>query len=297
VFGHLSVQKAWTSLFSLGAPLNAWRAELAADRFSRVCAENGIPCRVLGRPAVTQAMGPQPQGNVWAILRDCAQTEQGLVFEPRDCFGLGFRTRESMSFQSEAVTLDFAASNLPGDLQPADDDAGFLNDVTGSTADGTSWREVLDDGSANSVSEPKDGGRGRYAGKVPFPLNVASTGALPAAVQFYLARVSVDEPRYRNVAMDLGIPGAPAGDIARLRPGDLVKITNVPGIYQSGDIRQLATGFTEAFGPGRRIALDCVPYSPYAPGGVSPAGAAEILDTEDVQVLDTEDAQILDTGA
>jgi hypothetical protein len=264
VFGHLSVQKAWTSMFTLGQPLNAWRNELAADRFARVCAENGITCRILGRPDVTQAMGPQPRGSLWTVLRDCAQTEQGIVYETRDCFGLGLRTREALGAQSPAVVLDFSASSLQGDLQPADDDSGFLNDVTGSDAGGTSWRAVLDDGSANSVSEPEAGGRGRYAGSVPFPLNVADPGELQPAVAFYLSRVSVNEPRYRNVVMDLGIPGAPTADIARLRPGDLVKITNVPGIYQDSDIQQLAMGFTEAFGPGRRVTCDCIPFSPYA---------------------------------
>lgn len=262
VFGHLSVQKAWTSMFSLGAPLNAWRTELAADRFARVCAEQGIPCRILGRPATTQAMGPQPRGSAWTILRDCEQTEQGIVFEPRDCFGLGLRTRESMAAQS-GVTLSFSAANLQGDLQPADDDQGFLNDVTGSMPDGTSWREVLDDGSAKSVSEPKDGGMGRYAGAVPFSINIADASGLGSNVAFYLGRTSVNAARYRNVVMDLGIPGAPAADIARLRPGDTVSVPSPPGIYQTADISQLAMGWTETFGPGRRITWDCVPASPY----------------------------------
>lgn len=264
VIGHVTVQKAWTTLFALGAPLNAWRGEFAADRFSRVCAENGITCRILGRPFVTQAMGPQPRGSEWKILLDCAQTEQGLVFEPRDCFGLAFRTRESLGAQSAAVTFDFSAPNLRGDVQPADDDTGFLNDVTGQMPDGTTWREVLNDGSAKSVSEPKAGGAGTYAGSVPFPLNVADASELPAAVAFYLGRVSVDAPRYRNVTGDFGIDGAPVAAIARLRPGDLVAATSVPAVYQSGDISQLALSATEVLSTGRKITWDCVPSSPFA---------------------------------
>jgi hypothetical protein len=293
VFGHLSVQKAWASLFTLGQPLNAWRREPAADRFYRVCSEQGIPCRILGRPSTTQVMGPQPRGSAWTILRDCQQTEQGLIFEPRDVFGLALRTRESMGAQQAAVTLSFATANLRGDLQPADDDQGFLNDVTGAMADGTSWRQVLDDGSANSVSEPEDGGRGRYAGSIPFAVNVDDPSELSGNVAFYLRRVNVDEPRYRNVALDFGIDGAPAADFARLRPGDLVVITDVPGIYQTADIEQLWTGWTEAFGPGRVITGDCLPASPYG----APAGAGPVLDTDGDDILDTDGNQILDTGA
>lgn len=54
VVGHVSVQKAWASMFTLGTPLNAYSGELAADRFYRVCTEQGIACRILGRPSVTQ---------------------------------------------------------------------------------------------------------------------------------------------------------------------------------------------------------------------------------------------------
>jgi hypothetical protein len=265
VLGHASVQKAWVTLFSLGSPLNAWRGELAATRFARICAENGIPCRIAGRPATTQQMGPQPRGSVWTVLRDCAQTEQGLLYEPLwACNGVGLRTRESLgSEQPDMVTLDFSASNLPGNLSPADDDQGFLNDVTGQMATGETWREVLDDGSAKSVSEPEAGGAGRYAGSVPFPINVADASMLQSNVAFYLGRSSVDEARYRQVAADCGIPGAPAAAIARLRPGDRVKLVNVPAAYQTDDIRQLVTGATEVLGPGRKITWDCVPASPY----------------------------------
>lgn len=264
VVGHLSVQKSWATLFALGQPLNAWRTELAANRFARVCAEQGINCRILGRPSVTQAMGAQPRGSAWTILRDCAQTEQGLIFEPADVFGVAFRTRESMGSQSAGLTLDFSASNLRGDLQALDGDDGLLNDVTASMPDGTTWRSVLNDGSARSVSEPEDGGAGTYAGSPPFTLNLADANQLQAATERYLAIHSVDEPRFSNIVGNFGIPGAPAASMARLRPGDLIVITTVPDLYQSADIRQLVTGATEAFGPGRAITWDAVPASPYS---------------------------------
>lgn len=264
VLGHLWLQKTWDSLFDLGQPLNAWRGELAADRFARVCSEQGIAWRIMGRPVTSQAMGPQPRGNTWAVLQDCGATELGLLYEPRDCFGLGFRTFESLGVQAAGVTLSFASANLRGDLQPADDDSQLVNDVLATMPDGTQFRVTLDDGSPKSVSEPKDGGSGRYAGSPPQPFNLASSGSLGFMAGRYLALHTVDEQRYRNVVMDLGIPGAPYADIARLRPGDLIKITDVPGIYQTDDIEALAMFATEALGPGRRITCDTVPQSPYS---------------------------------
>lgn len=262
VVGHAQVQKAWTSMFTLGAPLNAYSGELAAARFARVCAEQGIPCRVLGWPNVTQPMGYQPRGSAWTILRDCAQTEQGIIFEPADMFGLCLRTRRALGSQAAQLTLDFSAANLPGDLQPADDDQGFANDVTVSMPDGTAYRVTLDDGSATSVSEPPTG-RGRYASQPPFTFNLASAVPLSGSAALYLAIHSVNEPRYRNVTADFGMPGLSVSDAARLRKGDLITIVNVPAVYQSGDVSQLAWGATEAFGPGRKISWDCVPWSPY----------------------------------
>ena len=262
VVGHLSAQKAVTTIFEFGAPLNAYTGEFAADRFARICAQEGIACRILGAPWSTQVMGAQPRGSAWTVLKDCAQTEQGIIYEPRDVFGVGFRTKAALGVQAAALTLDFSAANLPGDLQPQDDDQGFYNDVTASMPDGTAYRAVLDDGSASSVSEPP-AGRGRYASQPPFTFNLASSSQLAAATALYLAVHSVNEARYRNVTADFGIPGLDAAAAARLRPGDLIILTNVPGIYQSGDISQLAWGATETFGPGRAISWDCVPASPY----------------------------------
>lgn len=264
VIGHAAVQKAWVSMgdASIWQPLNAWRNELAADRFYRICTELGIPCRILGRPSVTQAMGPQPRGSEWTILKDCANTEQGIIFEPSDVFGVCLRTREALGTQAPALTLDFAAANLPGDLQPADDDQGFYNDITASMPDGTAYRVALDDGSPTSVSEPPVG-RGRYASQPPFQFNLASSSQLPDAATLYLKIHSADEARYRNVTADFGIPGLPVAGAARLRRGDLIVITNVPAAYQTVDIQALAWGATETFGPGRKITWDTVPASPY----------------------------------
>lgn len=323
VIGHVSVQKAVTTIFEFGQPLNAWRGERAAPRFARMCADNGIPCRILGSPAQTQPMGPQPRGSLWQVLRDCAWTEQGIPFEPADSFSLGLRTRASMTGQLPAVTLSFDERNLPGSMQAADDDAGLLNDITASMPDGTQVRVVLDDGSPRSVSAA-----GHYVGQPPMPFNTADADGLANVAAFYLTTTAVDEAKYRQVAAHFGVPGAPARDMALTRPGDLI-VLEVPApasaltdgsgdmildgsgapltdgstpageaaqAYQTGDIRQLWTGATTVLGPGRAVTWDCVPASPWHPVDLSTVTGA-ILDTFGGELLDTDGNPILDTGA
>ena len=191
--------------------------------------------------------------------------------------------------------------------------------------DGTQVRVVLNDGSPRSVSEPPVGA-GRYAGQPALPFNTSDASGLAGVAEFYLSTTSVDEARYRQVTADFGAPGAPAADIARLRPGDLLMIevppvsdvlldttgdpvTDTTGelvrdgsspekepgqLYQTADILQLVTGATEALGPGRSITWDCTPASPFSPA-VGSAGLAGIGDTDGDVIADTDGNAILDT--
>jgi hypothetical protein len=262
VVGMISLQTAWESMADLGNALNAYTGETAAARFRRICGNEGIACRIIGPDAGSAAMGPQPAGSVQQVIADCAAADGGILFEPRTALGVGLRTKASMLSQPAAVTLSFAAADLPGSFQDIDDDSSLINDVTATMADGTSYRAQLNDGSAKSVSEPEDGGAGDYATTVN--LNLAADSQLAAAAEWYVAVRSPDDARYSGVVADFGIPGAPVSDIARLRPGDLVVIEDPPDTYQSADIEQLQMGATETFGPGRQIAWDCIPASPWA---------------------------------
>lgn len=278
VAGHAFAQSAWTDMADLAQPLNAWRNELAAARFARVSAENSVGCRIIGSPGVTVAMGPQPEGTLWQVYKDIAWAEQGLLYEPREVLGIGLRTRASMIGQPPAATFSFAAANLPGSMLAADDDTDLINDLTAKLPDGTTYRVELNDWSANSVSELPVG-RGRYAANAPLPFNVAEPSLLPDRAAWYLRVCTTDAARYRQVGADFGMPGAPTEAMARLRHGDRITITDVPAVYQTADIEQIATGTTEAFGPGRAPLWDCIPYLPYstpAPsgtGGISGGGS------------------------
>lgn len=270
--GHISVQADWETMYNLQPPLDGYRGERSGTRFLRLCQENGYPARVYGAPELTQQMGVQPAGTFYDLLQEIPDADLGIMYEPRDTFALGYRTAASMYNQGSAATLSYDESDLPGDLAPADDDQNLVNDLTVSLPDGTSVR-VMEDDPALSTSTVN---AGTYQNTATANLASGDGQLLDNAGQ-RLASSSADESRVRQVTADFGIPGAPAADLARVRPGDLIAVQAPPSLLQTGDIRQLATGATEVLGPGRAITWDCVPASPwdvavYPPETPPPAG-------------------------
>lgn len=264
VAGHLSVQSAaldgsgnLPDLWILKDALIAYAGEAAGTRFARVCAENGYDSRILGIPSLTQPMGPQPVDTFQAILQDIVQADQGLLYEARGALALGYRTLASMYNQAPAAALSFAAANLPGKLQAADDDTDLINDWTASQPSGASARVTLDDPAVQTSTASA----GPYQGTAT--ANVATAGALQDAAGAMLARTAADEARVRQVQADAGIPGAPAAGLAKVRPGDLITLTGPPPAVQTADIRAIVTGAEELLGPGRRWTWDCQPASAY----------------------------------
>ena len=130
VAGHVSVQPVWDTLYNLSPPLNAWSGEYAGIRFARLCAEEGIGYRIYGAPADTVAMGTQAPKTADALLQECEDADKGLIFEPRQAYALGYRTRASMFNQAPTVTLSYSAAQLAEPMEPTDDDRLIANDVT-----------------------------------------------------------------------------------------------------------------------------------------------------------------------
>jgi Putative Ig domain len=276
--GHISAQSEWTSLFSLADPLNAWQGETAGNRFTRLCSENGIAPRVWGFPDTTVAMGPQTPESLINLLEECEAgdtgADRGLIYEPRTCVGLGYRTLASMCNQAPAVTLDYGQAQLAGSLEPTDDDQLTVNDITvtrgaGDFSGGT-YQVQLDDGSDMSISNPP-AGIGDYAQQ--YTINLASDSQLPDVAGWMLHVSTTDLERYPVVMADLSRSEVAdlMYNIADTGIGDFVDIDDTEGfigntdfVLPPGDIRQLALGCTEQLGGFFwKIAWNCVPEQPY----------------------------------
>lgn len=283
IFGHLSVQGAWASLFNLGQPLNAWQGEAAGDRFARLAAENGWQARVYGAPDTTAAMGPQGIDTLGNLLQEVETADRGLIYEPRQCLALGYRTLASMLNQSPAVTLSYTASEPGGadgnpsdsGLDPTYDDLLTRNDWTltrgnsgTSSVTGATVQVQLDDGSAMSISAPTASppGVGDYADTKT--VNVQADSQLNDVAGWMVHVGTVDEARWPQIPVNLArseiIGNSLYYPVADADVGDCVQVTSVPDVVLFDPVKQLVYGTTEALGGMHHvIAWNEVPESPY----------------------------------
>jgi hypothetical protein len=306
--GHLSVQSQITSLFELRDQLNAWIGETAGRRIARLCAEEGVACVLRGDADQTTVMGAQYPGALLDLIGEAADTDGGILFEPRELLGLAYRTRESLYNQDAAAELDYAGGHLAPPLEPTDDDQQVRNDVTVSRVNGSSARAVLESGPL-SIQAPPDG-VGRYDEQLD--INPRYDAALPDQAGWRLHLGTVDETRYPLVTVNLGKLLAAGEDdmvaaVVRLDVGDRLTIDNPPEWLPPGQISQLAVGFAEEIEQfGWYVTANCVPASPYQVAAYDVAGrygphstvTAEALDSTETNVdITTPVGPLWDTAA
>jgi hypothetical protein len=244
VAGHVSVQPVWDSLFNLGAPLNAWSGEKAGIRFARLCTEENIPCRIYGAPADTVAMGTQTSKDVPSLLQECEDADKGLIYEPRQAFGIGYRTRASMFNQAPAVALSYSAAQLAEPMEPTDDDRLIANDVTVMrSSGGSSARQSLTSGALSTQAPPN--GVGPYQ-QTP-TVNLATDSQLADQAGWLVWLGTVDDLRYPVLSANLASPKAANVyyQLQDLDIGDRIVVGSTPSWLPPDGISQIVQGQTE----------------------------------------------------
>lgn len=263
--GHLSVQTTVTSLFELADQLNAWRGETAGRRIERLCREEGVPLTIRGDALATSVMGPQAPATLLDLLDECAETDAGILYEPRDRLGICYRTRESLYNQTPRAELDYAAGHISPPLEPTDDDTDVRNDITVTRQGGSSARAVLDTGPL-SVADPPDG-IGRY--DTSFTVNSRYDVFLSDHASWRLHVRTVDEARWPVVTWDLSRllavgEVALAETLAELDVGDRITIEHLPEWLPPEDIDVLTVGMAEFLAQfDWVISANCTPARPY----------------------------------
>jgi hypothetical protein len=241
-----------------------YSGETAGDRLVRIASLSAIPLTISGDAADTMPMGVQYTEPRLSQLRDAENADMGILGEPRDRFGLQYRTRVSMVGQTPALTLDYSAGHLVPPFEPTDDDQLTRNDVTASRRGGDSYRYRQLTGRM-SVLEPPDG-VGAYADETE--VNV-QTDALLAGVATWLVNLgTVDQARYPFLTVDLGNLVAAGLDAAAraVKFGDLVVVTGMESLGVYDDVRLLILGGHETVSDGgykHTIAWNCAPYQGY----------------------------------
>ena len=238
-------------IVTAGAPIGwlagadtAWVGETAAHRFYRLCREEHICQLVIGDPKLatgirgdpmySTTMGPQLPLPLVDLLRECADTDTGMLFERRDCEGLAFRTGHSLHNQETSITFDAAERGLDAPFEPISDDQRLRNDVTANRPNGSSHREI----DQASIDE-----EGLYDTSVD--VNVADDTQLPDHAGWRLHLGTWPEMRHPAIATDLGeTPAARIDEWLRTDLGDKVSATNLPRQVDE-QVDQIIEGYTE----------------------------------------------------
>jgi len=293
--GHIVVQYAYEPLSDVYNAIIGYQGEYAGERFQRLCNEQGIPFEFVGNITDTPAMGPQPDDTLLNVLQQVEDLDQGLLFEPLDQFGLGYRTYVSLTNQAPAVVADYSQGQLSQVLVPTEDDQLTRNYVTvtrsyipvskSSQASpvrgigkfypalakivagiGSSYTAMQTTGPLSTQDPPNGVGQYTYS----ITINCENDSQLVAVANIILALGTVDDYRYPTITFDLtrteSIPIF--GALTALRIGDHLQVVNPPSFLTPNTIDQLAYGFTLDISAFQyQMALNCVPESPYEVGG------------------------------
>lgn len=212
------------------------------------------------------AMGPQPDDKLINILQQVENVDQGLIIEPRDFFGLRYRTRTTLQNQAAGLTLDYSLSQIAAGIQPVFDESLVRNSVTATKRNGSTVNRQLTSG-ALSVQLPPNG-----IGEYPYTLigNFYSDSQVVNACVWALTVGTVNDFRYTDIPLDMTRPEMASlfTSAGNLDDGDLVSIINAPSFLPSSSISQLAYSLDEKFNAYKwSIDVTGVPASEYSGSG------------------------------
>lgn len=240
----------------------AWQGESAGQRIKRLCLENDIPFFQIASVDETVLMGKQGIATVLELLREAAEVDMGILYEPRDQYGLEYRTRKTLNNQPAVITASYSSNQLM-EFEPVEDDDATLNDVTVIRRGGGSYRAVDETGPL-SVLQPPDG-IGIYDTELTLSLYADTQVADQAAWRLHLG--TIDEARFPVIGFDTTSPSFLASSalmfsILQLDIGDRLVVSGAPSWMPPDDVQQLAQGFTEYLANfERRIRVNCSPAS------------------------------------
>lgn len=266
VFGVTTVADNLQSYEALHS-FEGYVGETAAARFQRLCDEAGLARTVIGTVNFTWPMGAQKSDTFLDLLKEIADTEDGLIFDTPGSIGLTFRTRLSLYNQTPKMALTYPTDIAPPFQELIDDD-GIYNRVTVKQRDGGEAVASLDAGALSTLPPPN--GVGEY--KKTIDVNVSSESDLPQLAGWWLSRGTAQGigGRYAKVTLDLdGNPGliTAANTVSE---GDRITIAG----REPRIIGLLVLGIGEVIETHRRmLVFTCIPDTVFNPGIYDDAAA------------------------
>lgn len=270
--GHITVMNNLGGFVNSVDCVMGYAGESPATRFRRILQEEGLTDYIIGVSDVR--MGIQKSRTLVELLKEAADSDQGIFYEPRQSNGLGLMTREATYNRQIDLELDYSNYELSGDLWPEDDDSHTQNDVTVTREGGSSSRVSKDSGPLSVLSPPN--GVGRYDTNTTLSLHRDFNCEDHAGWLVHLG--TVDEARYPKLSVNLENPRFSASSdltekALNLDIGWRLGVTNLPDWLPPEDLSLLVVGYTEKFDQfTHAIQYVCSPYSPYVIGVVEEKG-------------------------
>jgi hypothetical protein len=217
------------------AALAGYSGEMAHERVERLCREERIPVTVTA--TTSQAMGPQGTATTVALLRECATTDFGLLYEPSDAAGLAYLSSTERYNQAAAITLQYDQGHVSPPWDPTDDDRDTRNDVTASRRDGSSAR-VTDEASIAAIGVYDD----------TLSVSAASDEQLGNIAGWAVNLGTIDELRWPAVKPNFLDHPSLIDDWMAADLGSQLHVTGHPSPLAPDEIQQIIEGYDETFG-------------------------------------------------
>lgn len=263
--GHLILAKTNTALFlaTFDAGMRGYAGEKVGARMTRLATQGGVPITVVDHPTYKPTeMGVQPDGSFLDVLRATEKADVGGIL--RDALNLPgelvYITRTARYNDNRPLlTLNYASGHVTF-AEPTDDDQTLRNDVTANRIDGSSARAELTSGPLSTADYPNGVGPYRYEDSYA----TYQDTQLPYLASWLLNLGTVDETRWPRIVVDLVRNPSLVTSWDLIRPGDRVRLENLPAIAGVANVDLHCIGWTETITTHRRlVTLNCVPGTPW----------------------------------
>lgn len=235
--------------------------EPATTRIVRLCTENKIPLDIQGMTTSqtdTGSMGPQATAGTVALLRQCEEVDQGVLYDGLSD-GLAYACRNIRENATAALTIDVAAGELFPEFAPTHDDARIVNKVTVKREGGTDYTYEDVTGPLGTAT------LGTYDDSAT--INIYSDFTVPDQASWRVHLGTAEGYRYPSVS--LNIRGNPrlARLVLSLRPGQRIDLVNVSSVltgFNDGTISLLIEGVAMNVDPMTWVVtLQCSLFDPW----------------------------------
>lgn len=240
--------------YGLTRAFDGFPGELAGDRFTRLCGEEGVSQYVTGSTADTMPMGVQRPATFKQHLEQIVATEDALLFDEALDLAIRLVTRRARYTQAPAAAFTYPTHIKA--FTKVIDDLGVKNYITVSNAAGGEYIAERSTGPLSTAASPA----GIGLAKDTVEVNVLPETLLADVGSWYLNRGTIDRARYPKIVIDLLANPGLETTVNGIEIGSLITITGL----EKELVPLIVVGTVETVGHiTRDVELTCLPADVY----------------------------------